>query len=69
MYEAASGTAVARCGWRVAEAAEPAGETQKLEGLGNPYNPERIEKLFEDAKNVEKLLQQRLEEQEAALNQ
>ncbi len=37
--------------------------------IGNPYSPEAVEKLFEDAKNIEKLLNQRLQQQEQALNQ
>ncbi len=37
--------------------------------IGNPYSKETIEKLFEDAKNIEKLLNQRLQQQEQALNQ
>lgn len=36
---------------------------------GSPYNPEKIEKLMEDAKNIEKLLNQRFQDQDAALNQ
>lgn len=39
------------------------------EGVSNPYSPEKIEKLFEDAKNVEKLLNQRFTNQEAELGQ
>lgn len=49
--------------------AEPAAEEKKAEETGNPYSPERIEKLLEDAKNVEQLLNQRLKDQEAAINQ
>jgi len=37
--------------------------------LDNPYSKETIEKLFEDARNVEKLLQERLRQQESAFNQ
>jgi len=47
----------------------PADEEKKTDPTGNPYSPERIEKLFDDAKNVEKLLNQRLKDQEAAINQ
>ena len=36
---------------------------------GNPYSPEGVKKLLEDAKNVEKLLQQRFQNQESAINQ
>ncbi len=35
----------------------------------NPYSPEAVEKLFEDAKNIEKLLDERLKQQEQAINQ
>ena len=37
--------------------------------IGNPYSPEKIEKLFEDTKNIEKLLNQRIKNQEAILGQ
>ncbi len=37
--------------------------------IGNPYSQETIEKLFENAKNVEKLLQERFRQQDSALNQ
>ncbi|MCP4875655.1 MAG: DUF4124 domain-containing protein [Gammaproteobacteria bacterium] len=39
------------------------------EDIGNPYSEESIKKLFEDAENVEKLLNQRLKDQESAINQ
>ena len=48
---------------------EASGQAEKIDKIGNPYDPERIEKLFEDAKNVEKLLKQRFEDADAALNQ
>lgn len=35
----------------------------------NPYSADRIKKLFEDTKNIEKLLSQRLNNQESELNQ
>lgn len=35
--------------------------------LGNPYSPERVEKLIKDAKNVQKLLDDRTKQQEAIL--
>ena len=35
----------------------------------NPYSPEAVEKLFEDAKNIEKLLNERLKQQEQVFNQ
>ena len=37
--------------------------------IGNPYSPEAVDKLFEDAKNIEKLLNERMKQQESALNQ
>lgn len=37
--------------------------------IGNPYSPEKIEKLFEDANNIENMLNQRLENQEALIGQ
>jgi hypothetical protein len=37
--------------------------------IGNPYSPEKIEKLFNDAKNVEKLLNDRMKQQEAMIGQ
>jgi hypothetical protein len=40
----------------------------KPEDIGNPYSQESIKKLFEDAKNIEKLLNQRAMDQESALN-
>lgn len=49
--------------------AEQASQTKKTDEIGNPYSPEKIEKLFEDAKNVENLLKQRIKDQEAAINQ
>jgi len=39
------------------------------EEIGNPYSKESIEKLFEDAKNIEKMLNQRLKDQESLSNQ
>jgi hypothetical protein len=35
----------------------------------NPYSKESIEKLFEDAENIEKLLNQRMQSQNSAINQ
>lgn len=37
--------------------------------IGSPYSVERIEKLFEDANNIEKLLNQRLNNQAAEIGQ
>jgi hypothetical protein len=39
------------------------------EDVGSPYSVDGIKKLFEDVHNVEKLLHQRLQKQEAALGQ
>ncbi len=44
------------------------GETGAPQEAPNPYDQESIKKLFEDANNVEKLLQQRMNNQESALN-
>ena len=35
----------------------------------NPYSAESIKKLFEDTRNIEKLLNQRLNDQESVINQ
>jgi hypothetical protein len=35
--------------------------------IGNPYSPEKIENLFNDAKNVQNLLDERLKQQEALM--
>ena len=37
--------------------------------IDNPYSADSIKKLFEDTKNIEKLLQQRLQDQESMVNQ
>ncbi|MFV2032423.1 MAG: DUF4124 domain-containing protein [Gammaproteobacteria bacterium] len=47
----------------------PEKERAANEGTGSPYSADGIKKLFEDANKVEKLLNQRLQEQEAALGQ
>jgi len=39
------------------------------EDIGNPYSKDSIKKLFEDTKNIEKLLKQRLQDQDFAINQ
>ncbi len=53
------------------EAPEPAqtaeSQTKKGPALGFPYSPERIEKLFDDAENVQKLLDDRMKQHEAIL--
>ena len=48
---------------------EPKEEATSVKDVGNPYSPEKIEKLFEDANNIEKLLTQRLNNQEAIIGQ
>ena len=40
-----------------------------LEETGNPYSPDSIKKLFEDTKNIEKLLQQRSQDHDSQINQ
>ena len=37
--------------------------------IGNPYSPEKINKLFDDAEKVQDLINQRMQQQEAILNQ
>jgi hypothetical protein len=54
---------------RVTEEGGSDQETAAPEDIGNPYSQESIKKLFEDAKNIEKVLNQRLKDQESALNQ
>ena len=39
------------------------------EEIGNPYSQESIKKLFSDAKNIEKMLNQRLQDQQSSINQ
>jgi len=46
------------------ESGKPAGS---LDDIGEVYSPEKIEKLFEDAKNIEKLLNDRLKNQSAQI--
>lgn len=41
----------------------------KSDDFGNPYSEDSIKKLLDDAKNVEKLINQRFKDQESALNQ
>ncbi|MCH7880519.1 MAG: DUF4124 domain-containing protein [Proteobacteria bacterium] len=45
----------------------PKKEMITTEDVGSPYSVDGIKKLFEDVHNVEKLLKQRLQKQEAAL--
>ena len=42
---------------------------EKTSSIGNPYSPEKVEKLFDDAHNIEKLLNDRMKQQEAAIGQ
>lgn len=42
--------------------------SEGLEGIGNPYSVEKVEKLMEDAKNVQKLLEDRAKRQEALID-
>jgi len=42
-------------------------EVTSKDGIGSVYSPESIEKLFKDAKNVEKLLNDRLKNQNAQI--
>jgi len=41
----------------------------KAEESGSPYSKEGIEKLFKDAKNIEKMLNQRFKDQQSQANQ
>jgi hypothetical protein len=38
------------------------------EEIGNPYSPDSIKKLFEDTENIEKLLEQRFQDQDSLIN-
>jgi hypothetical protein len=42
---------------------------KKAADIGNPYSPAKVEKLMEDAQNIEKLLNDRFKKQEAMLGQ
>jgi hypothetical protein len=44
------------------------GEVSSKSEQPNPYDTDQIKKLFEDTENIEKLLQQRTENQNSALN-
>lgn len=44
-------------------------KTSSAEDFGNPYTKESIEKLFKDTKNIEKMLKQRLQNQNSEINQ
>ena len=51
-----------------AAAAKVSSADQPVETV-NPYNPAQVRQTIEDAKNVEKLLQDRAQQQEAIINQ
>lgn len=53
------------------EAVEPAKteENAATDGIGTVYSPEKINKLIDDAKNVEKLLNDRLKNQNAVIGE
>jgi hypothetical protein len=53
-----------------ASAVPPAktGEPDAEQEAPNPYDKESIQKLFEDAKNIEQLFQQKMNNRESALN-
>lgn len=38
------------------------------EEIGNPYSPDSIKKLFEDTEKIEKLLEQRFQDQDSLIN-
>jgi hypothetical protein len=51
-------------------AAEPAsGDMSSTQDVGNPYNKDNIQKLFDDTRNIEQLLNQRFNNQNSAVNQ
>ena len=53
-----------------ASAAEPASKDKSsAQDVGNPYNKDNVQKLFDDSKNIEQLLNQRLNNQNSAANQ
>ena len=51
------------------EEKEVAAEEENSNPLGNPYDPSEIKELIEDAKDVQKMLQQRVKDQDAIMNQ
>jgi len=44
-------------------------KTDGLDEAATPYSKESIKKLFEDAKNIENMLNQRIQNQKSAINQ
>ena len=53
----------------IATDATAPGEQKSSPGLENTYNKEDIQKIFDDSKNIQQLLSQRLENQNSAINQ
>jgi len=49
------------------EVTDPKKAVTSLDDAGNVYSPEKIDKLFKDAKNIEKLLNDRLKNQNAQI--
>ena len=50
--------------------AEPAsGDKSSTQDIGNPYSKDNVQKLFDDTKNIEQLLNQRINNQNSAINQ
>lgn len=43
-------------------------QTKKSVDIGNPYSPEKVEKLIEDAQNIEKLLNDRVKKQQTLID-
>jgi Domain of unknown function (DUF4124) len=53
-----------------ASAAETASDDMSsAQDVGNPYNKDNIQKLFDDTRNIEQLLNQRFNNQNSAVNQ
>lgn len=49
------------------EVADP--QDKSPSDIGNPYSPEKIKKLFDDAENIQKLLDDRMKKHEAMIGQ
>ena len=45
----------------------PENQVKKASDIGNPYSPEKVEKLFNDAQKIQQTLENRLKQQEAAI--
>jgi len=53
-----------------ATVAEPASaDKSSAQDIGNPYNKNNVQKLFDDSNNIEQLLNQRLNNQNSVINQ